>query len=320
MEQKTQNLLVVDDDPMNLDMLARRLERHGYDVGRATCGKEALDYVAQNATDLILLDHHMPDMTGIEVLQVLRRTYSPSDLPIIMVTAVSEASTVVSALNLGANDYITKPVDFAVALARIASQITRRTAERELRSQDLRDAIAARGTNDGLWDWDLETNEIYYSPRWKSMLGLGESEIENNPAEWFSRIHSDDSNQVQHDLEVALSGASRSFESEHRMQHKNLSWRWVLTRGKATCNEAGKALRLAGSQTDITETKIADPLTNLPNRMLFAERISAAIARAADEPGYTFAVMLLDVDRFKVINDSLGTWWATSSWWVWRGG
>src|SRR5690349_18663277 len=122
MEQETQNLLVVDDDPMNLDMLSRRLERQGYAVGRASGGQEALDYLGGHVTDLILLDHHMPGMTGLEVLQTVRRTRPPSDLPIIMVTAASDTNTIVSALNLGANDYVTKPVDFAVALARISSQ------------------------------------------------------------------------------------------------------------------------------------------------------------------------------------------------------
>ena len=306
MEHETQHLLVVDDDPMNLDMLARRLERHGFEVGRASGGLEALNYLSNHATDLVLLDHHMPDMSGMDVLQTMRRTYSPSDLPVIMVTAVSEAATVVEALNEGANDYITKPVDFTVALARIASQLTRRTAERELRATDQRDAAAARASNDGLWEWNLETNEIYYSPRWKAILGLDDDGIENSPTEWFSRIHPEDSNRVQHDLEAAIAGISETFESEHRLQHKDKSWRWVLTRGRAISNESGQALRLAGSLTDVTENKTADPLTNLPNRILFTERVADALLSTTRERGEVFAVLLLDIDRFKVIIDSLG--------------
>src|SRR5215469_12308060 len=128
MESKTQNLLVVDDDVMSLDMLARHLERHGYAVGRASGGREALDYLCKHQPDLILLDHNMPDMTGLDVLRRVREDFSPSDLPVIMVTAVSDTNLTVTALNAGANDYITKPVDFAVALARIDSQLTRRAA------------------------------------------------------------------------------------------------------------------------------------------------------------------------------------------------
>ncbi len=306
MELKTQRLLVVDDDPMNLDMFARRLEQHGYAVARASGGREALDYIHSHGVDLILLDHYMPEITGLEVLRELRRGYTASELPVIMVTAVSDANTTVEALNLGANDYITKPLDFAVALARIRGQLARRDAERELRGKDRRDALAARGSNDGLWDWDLETNEIYYSARWKEMLGFAEEEIDNSPAEWFSRIHPEDSNDVQHELETAISGLSESFESEHRLQHKDRTWRWVLTRGKATRGESGQPLRLAGSVTDVTESKVGDRLTNLPNRTSFSERVAAALTRSGREPRYAFAVLLLDIDRFKVINDSLG--------------
>lgn len=306
MESKTERLLVVDGDPINADLLARRLERHGYAVARASSGREALEYLHLHGVDLMLLDDRMPEMTGLEVLECARRNYTASDLPVILFAAATDSNTMVQALNAGANDYITKPVDFAVALARIHAQLTRRAAERELRESDRRDALAARSSNDGFWDWNLETNEIYYSPRWKAMLGYAEDGIENDPAEWFSRIHPEDSNAVQHDLETAISGVTESFESEHRLQHKDKSWRWVLSRGRATLSADGKPLRLAGSQTDVTESKIADPLTNLPNRTLFSERVAASIGRSGRDPNYAFAVLLLDIDRFKVINDSLG--------------
>src|SRR5258708_1664473 len=181
MERKNERLLVVDDNEMNLDMLARRLERQGFDVDRAASGEEALEYVDKTQVDLVLLDHHMPERSGMEVLRRLRSAHTPSELPVIMVTAINDAGTVVEALNIGANDYITKPVDFEVALARIRSQLSRRAAEQKQRERDQRDAVAVRGSNDGLWDWNLESNEIYYPPRWKPMLGGCEEEIENDP-------------------------------------------------------------------------------------------------------------------------------------------
>jgi PAS domain S-box-containing protein len=306
MERTSERLLLVDDDAMNLDLLAQRLEHQGFDVSRASSGLEALEQVDKTKMDLVLLDQQMPEITGIEVLRRLRSRHTPSELPVIMVTAGNDAGTAVEALNLGANDYITKPLDFEVALARIRAQLSRRAAEHDLREKDRRDACAARGSNDGLWDWNLESNEIYYSPRWKEMLGCSDHEIENSPAEWLSRIHPDDSNRVQQDLEAAISGMSDTFECEHRLHHKDSTWRWVQSRGKATRGEFGKPLRLAGSHTDVTKSKMADPLTNLPNRMLFVERVGAALAKSGRQSRYAFAVLLLDIDRFKLINESLG--------------
>src|SRR5581483_4069465 len=302
---KVAKVLVVDDDHSAVEALARQLETRGYVVESASNGASSLKALGGRELDLILLNDRLVDMTGLDVLSRVRREHSQSDLPVIMMTATEDGGSMVDALNLGANDYVTKPLDFNVALARVGAQLARRSAERQLR-RDERDALAARSSHDGLWDWDLESNEIYYSPRWKTMLGFAESEIENSPAEWFSRIHPAHSVRVQFELERVISGLSDGFDSQHRLRHKDGSWRWVQARGGATRDEEGKPLRLSGTQTDITESKVADPLTNLPNRLLFYESLSAALARSGRERSYSFAVLLLDIDRFKVINDSLG--------------
>lgn len=125
-------LLVVDDDESNRDMLSRRLRRSGYEVETAEGGQHALDILAAHSFDLVLLDNMMPGLSGIDVLRVLRQKYSASRLPVIMVTAQAESDNVVAALQQGANDYITKPVDLKVALARIETQLAHHAAEREL--------------------------------------------------------------------------------------------------------------------------------------------------------------------------------------------
>src|SRR5947209_1150505 len=119
MESTTERLLVVDHDAINVDLLARRLEQQGYAVARAGSGAEALQYVHKHGVDLMLVDQHLPEMTGLEVLECARRNYTAAELPIIMITAAADSNTMVQALNAGANDYITKPVDFAIAAARI---------------------------------------------------------------------------------------------------------------------------------------------------------------------------------------------------------
>jgi serine/threonine protein kinase len=119
-------LLVVDDNPDNREVLGRRLERKGYQVLMAEDGKKALELVDNHPIDLILLDIMMPEVSGLDVLRTVRYNKPAHELPIIMVSAVGESDMVVEALNMGANDYVTKPVDFPVTLARIQSQLARR--------------------------------------------------------------------------------------------------------------------------------------------------------------------------------------------------
>ena len=126
------SLLVVDDDAMNRDMLSRRLARHGYTVAVAEDGEQALKMIEGQRFDLVLLDIMMPGVSGLQVLDILRRRYSMADLPVIMATAKDESSDIVEALKLGANDYVTKPLDFPVVLARTESQLALKRAREEI--------------------------------------------------------------------------------------------------------------------------------------------------------------------------------------------
>jgi len=192
----------------------------------------------------------------------------------------------------------------------------RKRAEEALRVSEERYALAARGANDGLWDWDLRTNVIYYSFRWKLMLGFDEKNISGYPEEWFRRVHPDDRGEVDARIAAHLSGRSEHFESEYRIMHKDGMYRWVLNRGLAIRDRDGHAYRMAGSQTDITSKKTVDEqlvynafhdaLTGLPNRALFMDRLQHIITVSKRRVNEVFAVLFLDMDRFKIINDSLG--------------
>ena len=306
MTSQASRLLIVDDNELNRDMLARRLARKGYDIVLAASAQQLSQRVKEEAIDLVLLDIEMPEISGLEALKTLRETYSPIELPIIMVTAKDQSDDVVRALNLGANDYVTKPIDFAVALARIGTQLSHKRAQEGLRESEERYALAARGANDGLWDWNVQANAVYFSPRWKSMLGYEESEIGDNPNEWFDRIHDADRERVNEEVAAHQKGVVPQFESEHRVLHKDGTFRWMLCRGLAVHNGSGKTLRMVGWQTDITEGKVSDPLTGLPNRLLFTDRLGRLIKHAKRRKDYWFAVLFLDLDGFKMINDSLG--------------
>ncbi len=187
-----------------------------------------------------------------------------------------------------ANDYLTNPIDFPVALARINTQLAHKKAEEAQRESEERYALAVRGANDGLWDWNLRDNTMYFSPRWKMMLGW-ESEIGNGPEEWFDRIIIADRDRVKNEIADHQNGLTPHFETESRLQHKDGTFRWMLTRGVAVYDSSGKALRMAGSQTDITEAKVSDALTGLPNRLLFVDRVGRLIENML---GTTMAIYL----------------------------
>jgi len=119
----TGRLLVVDDNDLNREMLSRRLTRKGFEVEMAEGGRRALELIDSENYDLVLLDIMMPEVTGIDVLESVRKRFSPAELPVIMATAKTQSEDVVSALTLGANDYVTKPIDFSVLLARIDTHL-----------------------------------------------------------------------------------------------------------------------------------------------------------------------------------------------------
>jgi diguanylate cyclase (GGDEF)-like protein/PAS domain S-box-containing protein len=191
-----------------------------------------------------------------------------------------------------------------------------RQADLDLRASEQRYTLAARGANDGLWDWDLLSDQIHYSPRWKAMLGYEEHELGTSPHEWLDRIEDGDREHFHVRLTAHWRRLLSPFEHAYRIRHRDGSVRWMLCRGLAVWDEQGRPTRMAGSQTEITERKLAeqrlqhdalhDKLTGLPNRALFNDRLAQAIARVRRNQRHCFAVLFIDLDRFKVINDSLG--------------
>jgi len=225
-------LLIVDDISDNRAILTRRFQRRGFDVVEAECGLTAIGLIDRESFDLVLLDVMMPGMDGIETLKRIRSRNSASALPVIMVTAKSESGNIVDALELGANDYVTKPVDFAVALARVNTQISRKRAEEQvvLANEELRKA-----------------NE----------------DLELRVEERTSRLI--DANQR---LKVEIANREESQAKSQYLAHH-------------------------------------DSLTGLGNRLLFKEQLEEALKDVSIAP-HPLAVLFLDLDGFKAVNDTLG--------------
>jgi len=184
------------------------------------------------------------------------------------------------------------------------------------RHSEQRYALAAAGSTDGLWDWDVASDTLYCSERWKLMIGLPPNDSVSTLAEWLNLADEEDRPKLQAAFEGHLGGDRSHFEIEYRMRHVDGSTRWVHCRGIAVRDESGQAVRMAGSLTDISEQRRIrdslaqaaqhDSLTDLPNRTLFRELVQRAIAQTNREPAPGYAVLFIDLDGFKLINDTFG--------------
>lgn len=134
-------------------------------------------------------------------------------------------------------------------------EVQRRQAEEELRSSRERFELAVRGSQDGLWDWDLRTNEVFFSAQWKSILGYEDSELRSHLDEWLERLHPDERERVLAANYAHINGTTSHYEYEYRLRHRDGSYRWILARGVALRDASGKAYRMAGSHVDITAWK-----------------------------------------------------------------
>lgn len=278
--------------------------------------EEARRFLDRHQVDAILLDLELPGTSGIATFHSFRSLVP--ELPVLVLSETEDANLEVEAVQEGAQDCLVKSeLTPSILVRSIRYSVERQQLLARLKESEERYVLAAAGANDGLWDWRLDRKEIYFSPRWKSMLGYAEQEIGSTPDEWFQRIHADDVRAVREELDLHLKGLVTHFEYEYRMRHKDGGYRWMLGRGVAVRNSKGKATRIVGSQTDVTRRKLAeaklmfeahhDGLTLLPNRTQLVRRLNRMLEqgkRRSDDR--QFAVLYVDFDRFKLINDSLG--------------
>ncbi len=188
--------------------------------------------------------------------------------------------------------------------------------EMALRTSEERYALALRGANDGIWDWELPGRAIHVSARGSEMLGLPAQDGRMSVTGFYRRIHAEDRELVRRLVSAHLADEHALLQVECRMRHEDGNWRWILVRGAAVRDDDGRARRLAGSLSDVTQRKQAeaelvraslhDRLTGLPNRGYFLDALQRVLARSRRRPEVRFAVAFVDLDRLKLVNDTFG--------------
>ena len=311
-------ILMIEDDRIEAELIRRQLAQSAYTTAEIEHHQRiarALERLREERYDIVLLDLNLPDGHGVSNLT--RVVGACDTVPVIILTNVEDERTATDLVREGAQDYLIKRHITADLLARaIRYAMARKGAEVRLRESEKRFALAVAGARDGIWDWDLETDVVYYSPRWLDLLGLTPEQALPGPATWLDRIESDDQTGLRKALQAHLDGETPHFEYECRMSNAAGELIWVLARGLAVRDEHGRAVRIAGSLSDISDRKsteamlvheaLHDALTGLPNRNLFLDRLDLAMRQHRRDRKRKFAVLFLDLDRFKAINDSLG--------------
>lgn len=185
----------------------------------------------------------------------------------------------------------------------------------ELIISNQRYELAVEGSNDGIWDWDLQTGVYFFSIKWKKDLGYDKDELEDTLETWKTLLHREDLQRTLDKIEAYLTSKEAIYEDTYRIRCKDGQYRWILSRGKGVCDSHGNPIRVAGSHTDITEQinlqdrlhslAYYDSLTQLPNRTMLQEEVNKQI-KQAEERKIKLAFIYLDIDNFKHINDTMG--------------
>ena len=312
-ERKTPLILVIDDDAVIRSMLVKALQKQNYNTLDASNGADGIELFRQQRPDLVLLDVLMPVMNGFETCQSLCRLDPQRTVPIIMLTGLDDVTSVDKAFDVGATDFITKPINWSLFSQRVRYALKSREMDVELRKNRLRVEYALKVALLGYWDWDLKTDEFTIPMAVLDMLGIDRGHKLIFP-ELISYVPEEDRDRVKHAFNDARKSGT-CFVLEHRLKGIDNTERYVYQQCDVLMDDDKKPRYVLGTIQDITALKRAedmilhqayhDLLTDLPNQTLFTERLTHAI-KVAEHAHHQVAVVNIDIDRFKVINETLG--------------
>lgn len=302
-------LLLVEDDEDDyffFEDLLDDFQSIQFDLDWADTYDKGLQAVQRHQHDIYVFDFRLGSRTGLDLLEEV--VSLGHRIPIILLTGQEDREIDLAAMTAGATDYLVKGTITSGLLERsIRYAINHTRALVALQEREEQYNLVAQASNDGIWDWNLQTHQVYYSPRWAAIIGQEEGTLQPVIQEWFDRIHPEDKKRFRMDLRRHLCKETTAFECQYRMVHRDQSYRWVSSRGIAVYGSHNRVVRMAGSHTDLTNhVALYDHLTGLPSRVLFLDQLHRTLTRVNRQTNYLFAVLFLDCDRFKVINDSLG--------------
>lgn len=257
-------ILIVENEAIVATDLAGKLRALGYEVaGIAAGGEEAVTLACRLRPHLVLMDIQLDgSMDGIEAAEAIR---SRQDVPVIYLTAHSDAATLARAKLTGPFGYILKPFEERELATQIELALYKHQADRQVREQRerLRESndryeLVLAGAEAGIWDWDVPYHKVVFSPQWKAMRGFAEHEVSDAEEEWSRAMHPEDAPRVMAAVQAHFEGKTPIFAEEYRVRRKDGSWMWVADRGLARHDANGRVVRMAGSETDITERKAAE--------------------------------------------------------------
>lgn len=322
MNADTNRILIVDDNEMNRDVLSRRLQRKGFVTAEADGGQRALEMLAENPYDMVLLDIMMPDIDGLEVLKRLRQHYSQAELPVIMVTAKTESDNVHEALSLGANDYVTKPIDIKVALARINTHLALKKhtetiaemARREVEDSAERISAILSNTEEGVVTLTMEGVIESINPAAETIFQCEGTSLVEKP---IDELLDGEALMIIKELlnaeSVSEDNLKRHFPMETQARRINdtvfpaeidLAQMHVAGKRMFTCIFRDISEKKQADET-IRRLALTDSLTGLDNRAQFHSRLTQ-VMQSTRRQGCKMAVLFMDLDKFKEVNDTFG--------------
>jgi diguanylate cyclase (GGDEF)-like protein/PAS domain S-box-containing protein len=267
---------------------------------------EAESHIEGGLQRLLVLHANAMHDESVRMVLRLRKAVSSADLPIIVLVSRGRDDLMAQAISQGADDCIDVPIHAPLAVARVKAILARQVEASDSANQRERFNLVVRGAGDGIWDWRLAENEVYFSPRWRELLGYGPDDRFATMEDWLALIHAEDKDTVMRALRNHLEGITLSFQVECRLRHKSQAYRWFSIRGASLRDSYGHAVRMAGSLTDISERKLTDPMTGLPNRIMLYDRINQAIVRGRRRKNSAFGIILIQIDRYETMREAYG--------------